>query len=62
MHEQATLREDLKALAEEAKKEAFVKKGEFTKVSKAAFDVEVLQKKLEELGEVAGAIDELKRY
>lgn len=60
LHEQATLKEDLKQLAEDAKDEAGVKKAEFNKVVKAAFDVEVLQEKLEELGEVAEAIDVLK--
>lgn len=57
MHEQATLKEDLKALVEEAVDETGVKKAEFNKVAKAAFDVEVLQKKLDELGEVADAVE-----
>lgn len=60
LHEQATLKENFKALADEAKKDAGVKKAEFNKVVKAAFDTEVLQQKLGDLGEVAQAVDAFK--
>lgn len=55
LHEMATLQEDLKALAEEAKEGFEVKPAEFNKLVKVLFDTEMLEKKRQEVSDLTMA-------